>query len=86
MGVNPDERGEVHAKREKTRKRRVQNPVGGDRSTRQKGKQKENYLTFSIEAYKMMLGPKAVLLLTGEQEVQVHEDCVYGSRYTGNRY
>lgn len=30
-----------------------------------KGKQKENYLTFSTEAYKMMLGSKAVLLQTG---------------------
>ena len=30
-----------------------------------KEKKKENYLTFSAEAYKMMLGSKAVLLQTG---------------------
>ena len=32
---------EVHVKREKTRKRRVQSSAGGDRSTRQKGNKKK---------------------------------------------
>ena len=32
---------EAHVKREKTRKRRVQNPAGDDRSTRQKGNKKK---------------------------------------------